>query len=51
MLTKSDSGGTTHYDYDALGNLLGVTLANGTRLDYLIDGQNRRIGRKVNGIL
>ncbi|MEO5371598.1 MAG: hypothetical protein H7833_16130 [Magnetococcus sp. DMHC-1] len=51
LFSKSDSGGTTHYDYDALGNLLGVTLANGTRLDYLIDGQNRRIGRKVNGVL
>ncbi len=24
---------------------------SGTRIDYLIDGQNRRVGKKVNGTL
>jgi len=28
-----------------------VTLPNGTNIDYVIDGQNRRIGKKVNGAL
>jgi len=36
---------------DVLGNLRSVTLPNATQIDYLIDGQNRRIGRKVNGAL
>jgi RHS repeat-associated protein len=34
-----------------LGNLLAVTLPDGTNIDYVIDGQNRRIGRRVNGTL
>jgi len=42
---------TTTYTYDALGNLLSVVLPDGTRIDYVIDAQNRRIGKKVNGTL
>lgn len=42
---------TTTYDYDALGNLRGVTLPNGTQITYLIDGKNRRVGKQVNGTL
>ncbi len=34
-----------------VGNLLAVTLPDGTRIDYVIDGRNRRIGKKVNGVL
>jgi hypothetical protein len=34
-----------------LGNLTQATLPNGTAIDYLIDGSNRRIGKKVNGVL
>ncbi|MBF0152113.1 MAG: RHS repeat-associated core domain-containing protein, partial [Magnetococcales bacterium] len=49
LLAKSDSGGTTQYDYDVLGNLAGVTLPDGTRIEYLIDGANRRVGKRVNG--
>jgi RHS repeat-associated protein len=42
---------TTRYTYDALGNLLAVRLQNGTIIEYLVDGQNRRIGKKLNGTL
>lgn len=39
----------TSYEYDVLGNLLSVALPDGTIIDYLIDGQNRRIGVTVDG--
>ncbi len=51
LLTKTDATGTTTYQYDVLGNLLAVVRPNGTRIDYVIDGRNRRIGKKVNGVL
>jgi RHS repeat-associated protein len=51
-LRSKDAGGqTTTYDYDVLGSLKNVTLPNGTSVAYVIDGQNRRIGKKVNGAL
>lgn len=51
LKTKVESGDTTRYTYDALGNLTAVALPDGTALSYLIDGQNRRIGKRVNGSL
>ncbi len=39
------------YDYDVLGNLRHVVLPTGHTIDYVIDGQNRRIGKRVNGVL
>lgn len=39
------------YTYDALGNLRSATLPNGTTIGYVIDGENRRIGKTVNGSL
>ncbi|MGH9958111.1 MAG: RHS repeat domain-containing protein, partial [Pyrinomonadaceae bacterium] len=51
LLTKTVGTQTTTYDYDVLGNLRAVTLPEGKNIDYLIDGQNRRIGKKVNGTL
>jgi RHS repeat-associated protein len=50
LLTKNDGGQTT-YNYDVLGNLISVTLPGGTLIEYVIDGRNRRIGKKVNGTL
>jgi RHS repeat-associated protein len=41
----------TSYTYDVLGNLRHVNLPDGTAIDYVIDGRNRRIGKKVNGAL
>lgn len=48
---KQWAGATTSYSYDALGNLIQSSLPDGTVIDYLIDGQNRRVGKKVNGTL
>ena len=42
---------TTIYTYDELGNLLRVVKQGGTTLTYLIDGENRRVGKKRDGTL
>jgi len=49
--TNTSTSATTLYDYDVFGNLRTVTLPNATVIDYEIDGLNRRIGKKVNGLL
>jgi RHS repeat-associated protein len=49
--SKTTPQGMTRYTYDALGNLTEATLPNGTTIDYVIDGRNRRIGKKLNGAL
>ena len=51
LASKTSGGQTTTYTYDPLGNLMHVSLPGGTALDYLVDGQNRRIGKKVGGTL
>jgi len=51
LKSKTENGATTTYDYDELSNLLKVTLPGDVTIDYLIDGRNRRIGKKVNGAL
>ncbi|MBD3346555.1 MAG: hypothetical protein GF401_15985 [Chitinivibrionales bacterium] len=51
LLTKTDASGTTQYVYDVLGNLRSVTLPDGKLIEYVIDGRNRRIGKKVNGVM
>ena len=42
---------TTRYHYDALGNLRSVRLPDGRRVEYLVDGDNRRVGVRVGGVL
>jgi RHS repeat-associated protein len=42
---------TTRYEYDALGNVIEVDLPDGTLVEYVVDGRNRRVGRKANGQL
>ena len=42
---------TTRYTYDALGNLVTVVLPSGQRIDYLIDGRNRRVARRIDGVM
>ncbi len=49
--TKTLNGDVTAYDYDVLGNLRGVTLPDGMEIDYFVDGENRRVGKVVDGVL
>ena len=51
LLAKSANGQTTTYDYDTLGNLIAVALPDGTQIEYIADGYNRRVGKRVNGTL
>ena len=50
LQSKTAGGQTTTYQYDVLGNLRGVTLP-GKTIEYLTDGSNRRIGKKVDNTL
>jgi RHS repeat-associated protein len=49
--TDNTTSQTTLYTYDPLSSLRNVTLPDGTQIDYVIDGQNRRVGKQVNGVL
>ena len=49
--TNTDTSETTAYTYDVLGNLRTVLLPDGTQIDYIVDGRNRRVGKKVDGVL
>jgi RHS repeat-associated protein len=53
LLTKSNPalGQTASFVYDVLGNLKSASLPGGMTVDYVVDGQNRRIGKKVGGTL
>ena len=51
LQSKTVGSQVTSYSYDALGNLLNVTLPTGGELEYVVDGENRRIGKTVNGTL
>src|SRR5439155_1490702 len=51
LQSTTTSGQTTTYQYDVLGNLKSVVGPTGFTIEYLVDGQNRRIGKKVNGVL
>ena len=41
----------TEYTYDVRGNLVRVDLPNGDVIEYLVDGSDRRVGKKKNGVL
>jgi RHS repeat-associated protein len=51
LVSKTTGSSVTGYDYDVLGNLRRVALPERRIIEYLIDGQNRRIGKKINGVL
>jgi RHS repeat-associated protein len=49
--SQSTAGKTTNYSYDVLGDLTAATLPSGTKIAYIIDAENRRVGKEVNGVL
>ncbi|MEM9387911.1 MAG: RHS repeat-associated core domain-containing protein, partial [Pseudomonadota bacterium] len=49
-VTKTENNQTTRYAYDANGTLIGATLANGEQIQYVLDGQRRRVAKRVNGV-
>ena len=51
MKMDSATGSTTSYTYDVLGNLRSAVLTNGATIEYVVDGENRRVGKKVGGVL
>ncbi|WP_306524495.1 RHS repeat-associated core domain-containing protein [Dokdonella sp.] len=51
LASRIGPDGTTSYAYDALGNLRSVALPGGASVEYVIDGLDRRVGRKENGVL
>jgi RHS repeat-associated protein len=47
----SEGISTTTFAYDGLGNLRSVVLPGGSTINYVIDGLDRRIGKRVGGTL
>src|SRR5690606_7473086 len=45
------SGDELKLAYDGLSNLKRAELPDGRVIEYLIDGMNRRVGKKINGVL
>lgn len=45
------AGHTTQLSYNGMGALAGVVLPNGSAVEYIVDGKQRRIGKKINGVL
>ena len=50
-LSKTVDGKSTTYSYDTFGNLKAASLPDGRKIDYVIDGANQRVGKKINGKL
>lgn len=51
LRSQNSNGEITQYRYDVLGNLQTIQLSDGKQIEYVIDGRNRRVGKKVNGQL
>jgi RHS repeat-associated protein len=49
--TDTSTGRVTTYAYDGQGNLRHVGLPDGRTIDYTIDSQNRRVAKKINGVI
>jgi RHS repeat-associated protein len=47
--TDTSNGQVTNYAYDAQGNLRHVGLPDGRAIDYVVDAENRRVAKKING--
>jgi RHS repeat-associated protein len=51
MVSRTAEAQVTSYSYDVLGNLTTVHLPAGTNITYVADALNRRVGKKINGVL
>jgi RHS repeat-associated protein len=51
LAARTGGGKTSTYHYDLLGNLRDATLADARSVTYVIDAANRRVGKKVDGVL
>ncbi|KDA54299.1 hypothetical protein EG19_11300 [Thermoanaerobaculum aquaticum] len=51
LISKCQGSVSQYFDYDVFANLRHVILDNGMEIEYVIDGRNRRIGKKINGTL
>ncbi|WP_370307296.1 RHS repeat-associated core domain-containing protein [Sinimarinibacterium flocculans] len=50
LSSRSQSGQTNTFAYDAYGNLIEASVP-GKSISYIVDGRNRRVGKRVNGAL
>ena len=51
MTSRTSATGTTTYDFDEVGSLLGAMLPDGRHITYDIDPSGQRVGRRVDGAL
>jgi RHS repeat-associated protein len=50
-LTKTDSTGTTSYEYNSNNQLTKVTKPNGDVIEFAYNGENQRVSKSVNGVV
>lgn len=50
LYSATRGGETTFFEYDAIGNLLSVGLADGRSVGYTVDGRGRRVVKQVDGV-
>jgi len=52
LLSRTDAatGDTLSTAYDAFGNLRSATLLDGRQVSYVVDGLQRRVGKRVDGV-
>jgi RHS repeat-associated protein len=51
LTSRTIGSSPTSYSYDVFGNLRAVSLPAGTQVEYLVDGRNRRVGKREDGVL
>lgn len=49
-ILRNESGQSTQYQYDALGNLVGVTLTGGTQVAYGLASWTRAVAKTIGGL-
>ena len=51
LTNRISTAGATRYRYDGQDSLVEVNLPDGTRIEYVLDGVQRRVARKLNGVV